>query len=155
MLPDKRNLTHHSIFILLWWEKKSWKNISSPPPPRPATSPMASIHGETVQATVMASWASWGRQRFFCFNSQLGKASEVTLEKCMHQRKKLWKGVEGGGAVLESLCALCLETFFPFRMFFQISTDINLQVIIIFVMSGKRGEDAPCERRNKPGTIPI
>lgn len=112
MLPDKRNLTHHSIFILLWWEKKSWKNISSPPPPRPAASPMASIHRETVQATVMASCASWGRRSFFCFNGQLGKASEVTLEKCMHQRKKLWRGV--GGAVLESLCALCLKKiFFP------------------------------------------
>lgn len=54
--------------------------------------------------------------------------------------------------MLESSCALCLETFFfPFRMFFQISTDIDLQVII-FVMSGKRGEDAPCERQHKLGT---
>lgn len=62
---------------------------------------------------------------------------------------------KGGRAVLESLCALCLETFFfPFRMFFQISTDIDLQVIIIVVMSGKRGEDAPCEKQDKLGTIP-
>lgn len=65
-------------------------------PPCPASSPVASVHRETVQATAMASCASWGR-RFFCLNSQLGKASEVTLEKCMHQRKKLWKGGGGGG----------------------------------------------------------
>lgn len=75
-------------------ERKSLGKISAHPH-RPAASPMASIHRETVQATVMASCASWGRQSFFCFNSQLGKASEVTLEKCMHQRKKLWKGVGG------------------------------------------------------------
>lgn len=53
-------------------------------------------------------------QAFFvvvvCFNSQLGKASEVTLEKCMHQRKN----IGGVGRVLESLCALCLEAFFFF-----------------------------------------
>lgn len=61
----------------------------------------------------------------------------------------------GGRAALESLCALCLETSPspPFRMFFQISTDIDLQVIIV-VTSGKRGEDAPCKRQDKLGTIP-
>lgn len=127
MLPDKRNLTHHSIFILLlWWEKKSWNNISSPP--HPASSPVASVHRETVQATAMASCASWGRH-FLCFNSQLGKASEVTLEKYIHQRKKLWKGRRGSLGVL--VCFMFGGFFFP-NIFFQISTEMILQVIIMF-----------------------
>lgn len=71
----------------------------------------------------------------------------------MHQRKKLWRGV-GGGSVGVLVCFMFEEDFFPFKMFFQVSTDIDLQVIIIFVTSGKRGEDVPCERQNKLGTIP-
>lgn len=91
-------------------ERKSLGKISAHSP-RPAASPMASIHRETVQATVMASCASWGRRSFFCFNSQLGKASEVTLEKCMHQRKQLWKGV---GGQCWSPCVLYVwRLFFP------------------------------------------
>lgn len=59
-----------------------------------------------------------------------------------------------GGSVGVLVCFMFGEIFFPCRMFFQISTEINLQVIIIFAMSGKRGEDAPCKRQNEPGTIP-
>lgn len=87
-------------------ERKSLGKISAPP------SPCFFSRGIRTQGNSPSHRdgfiASWGR-RFFCFNSQLGKASEVTLEKCMHQRKKLWKG---RGTVLESLCALCLEAFF-------------------------------------------
>lgn len=60
----------------------------------------------------------------------------------------------GGGSVGVLVCFMFEEDFFPFKMFFQVSTDIDLQVIIIFVTSGKRGEDVPCERQNKLGTIP-
>lgn len=120
MLPDKWNLTHHSVFILLlWWEKKSWKKISCspPPPPSPALLLLLSWHLYTGKQSKPQRrlHVHLGAGGFFCFNSQLGKASEVTLEKCMHQRKKLWKGEGGSVGVL--VCFMFGGFFFPHNVF--------------------------------------
>jgi len=49
----------------------------------------------------------------------------------MHQRKKLWKGKGGSVGVLVYFMFQC---FFFLLIFFHISTETNLQVIIIFFL---------------------
>lgn len=97
-------------------ERKSLGKVSAHPPP-----PCCFSHGIHTQGNSPSHSDGFmcflgQAEVFFCFNSQLGKASEVTLEKCMHQRKKLWKGVGGSVGVL--VCFMFGDFFFPLQNVF-------------------------------------